>query len=137
MFVFKQLFTFFKLRCSIGLHHLPDVVSNHKYTLLWFSTTNFFFKEKKASAFDRERYCNLMLWLWLIFILYDYSWHAGVLNRIHNISFTLQLKNWPNNLECNVTLSCKDLPETNTKAYSANMWVMKKLKCCEYVPLAF
>ncbi len=51
----------------IGLHQPPDGVTNPKYKLQCFVTTNlFFFKEKKALAFNRDRCCHLAFCLQLI-----------------------------------------------------------------------
>ncbi len=41
-------------------------------------------------------------------------------------------KNGPINLECYVALGLKFLPRTNTQAYYAQLYVAKKMKCCQY-----
>ncbi len=52
---------------SIGLHQPLDGITNPKYKLKCFLTTNiFFFKEKKALAFNRDRCCHLAFCLQLI-----------------------------------------------------------------------
>ncbi len=51
---------------AIGLYHPIDGVTNLKYKLLCSITTNFFQKEKKALAFNRDRCCHLALCFWLI-----------------------------------------------------------------------
>jgi hypothetical protein len=43
-----------------------DDITNAKYKLLHFLTTKFFYKEKKALAFNRDRCCHLALCLQLI-----------------------------------------------------------------------
>jgi hypothetical protein len=48
-------------------------------------------------------------------------------------SFSLQLTNGPNKLECYITLGMKDSPERNTLAQWAHSQVMRKRKCCEHV----
>jgi len=50
----------------IGLYHPLDCVINPKYKLLHFLTTIFFYKEKKALAFNWDRCCHLALCLQLI-----------------------------------------------------------------------
>jgi len=50
----------------IGLYHPLDGITDPKYKLLHFLTTNFFCKEKKAIAFNRDRCCHLALCLRLI-----------------------------------------------------------------------
>jgi hypothetical protein len=44
----------------------------------------------------------------------------------------LKLKNDPNKLECFITLGWRGFPLTNTLGYWTNLWVKKKMKCCEY-----
>ncbi len=34
--------------------------------------------------------------------------------------------------ECYITLSWKDMPDSNTLAYWAHVLITKKMKCCEY-----
>jgi hypothetical protein len=51
---------------AIGLYHPIDGVTSLKYKLLCSITTNFFQKERKALAFNRDRCCHLALCLWLI-----------------------------------------------------------------------
>ncbi len=60
----------------MGLNHTLDGVTNLKYKLLHFLTTNFFCKEKKALAFNGDRCCHLVLCLQLI--LFHYA--LGVIN---------------------------------------------------------
>jgi len=50
---------------SIGLHHSPDGITNPKYKLQCFITTQFFCKEKNALVFNRDRCCHLALCLQL------------------------------------------------------------------------
>jgi hypothetical protein len=50
----------------IWLYHPLDGVTNPRYKLLHFSTITFFYKEKKALAFNRDRCCHLALCLQLI-----------------------------------------------------------------------
>ncbi len=50
---------------AIGLDHPLDGITNPKYKLLRFLTTNFFMKEK-ALAFSWDRFCHLVLCLWVI-----------------------------------------------------------------------
>ncbi len=51
---------------TIGLYHPLDRVTNPKYKLLHFLTTIFFYKEKKALAFNWDRCCHLAFCLQLI-----------------------------------------------------------------------
>ncbi len=51
---------------TIGLCQPLDGGSNPQYKLLHFSIILFFYKEKKALAFNRDRYCHLALCLRLI-----------------------------------------------------------------------
>jgi hypothetical protein len=96
---------------SIGLYHPLDGVTNPRYTLLCFLTTNFFYKEKKALAFNWDRCCHLALCLRLIHLHSNISGcrlhcksigHSGALlptlHLLHNLrmgpisqSTTLQL----------------------------------------------
>jgi hypothetical protein len=43
--------------------------------------------------------------------------------------------NWPNKLECCITLGWKGLPGTNTLAYCALLQVTNKIKFREYGPV--
>jgi hypothetical protein len=43
--------------------------------------------------------------------------------------------NGPNKLEYYITPGWKSLLLTNTLAYSANLYVTKKMQCCEYGPI--
>ncbi len=56
-----------------------------------------------------------------------------IVERMHtsNISFSLQLTNGPNKVECYITLGLKGLTGTNTQAYWAHSKVTKKMKCFE------
>ncbi len=45
----------------MGLDHPLDGITNPKYKLLHFLTTNFFCEEKKTSAFNRDRCRHLVL----------------------------------------------------------------------------
>jgi hypothetical protein len=56
------------------------------------------------------------------------------LDLIHNTPFSLQLMNWPNKLECYITLRWKGLTGRNTLAYWAHFKVTKKKKFCENDP---
>jgi hypothetical protein len=40
----------------------------------------------------------------------------------------------PNKLQCYITVGWKGLSGTNALAYWAYLYVMKKMKCCEYCP---
>ncbi len=51
---------------TIGLHHPLDGITNPEYKLLHFKQLILFFKEKKALAFNWDRYCHLALCLQLI-----------------------------------------------------------------------
>ncbi len=48
-----------------------------------------------------------------------------------NTSFSSELMNVPNTLECYTTLGQKCLPVMNTLAYWVHAYVTKKMKCCE------
>jgi hypothetical protein len=50
-----------------------------------------------------------------------------------NTSFSSKLMNWPNMLECYITLSWGSLPRTSTLAFWSHLQVQMKMKCCEYV----
>jgi hypothetical protein len=65
----------------IGLRQPLDGVTNPKYKLKCFLTTNiFFFKEKKALAFNRDRCCHLafclqlILFHWVTLCCADWDW---------------------------------------------------------------
>ncbi len=49
----------------------------------------------------------------------------------HSTTFYLYVINWPNRLDCYITLGWKVFPGTNTLAYWAHSY---KKKCCEYNP---
>ena len=51
---------------SMGLDHPLNGITNPKYKLLHFLTTNFFCREKKSLAFNWDRCCHLVLCLQLI-----------------------------------------------------------------------
>jgi hypothetical protein len=55
------------------------------------------------------------------------------LPAVCQFSFSFQLMNGPNKLECYITLAMKDSPETNTLAQWAHSQAMRKRKCCEHV----
>ncbi len=48
---------------KVGLDHPLDDVTNLEYKLLHFLTVEFFYKEKKALAFNPDRCCYLVLCL--------------------------------------------------------------------------
>ncbi len=52
-------------------------------------------------------------------------------NCIHNTSFSSELTNGPNRLECYIKLGWKSFPVTNTLTYQA---CSMNMKCCEYEP---
>jgi hypothetical protein len=54
--------------------------------------------------------------------------------RIHNFSFSSQLTNWPNKLDCYITVGWKFLSRTNSLAYWSPFMSYKKMKCFEYGP---
>jgi hypothetical protein len=68
---------FYKLKVLhtsvIRLYHPLDGITNPKYKLLHFLTANFFCKEKKALAFNRDRFCHLCLWLILFHLIHTES----------------------------------------------------------------
>jgi hypothetical protein len=51
---------------TMRLCHPPDGSTSPKYKLLYFITTKFFCKEMNALAFNPDRFCHLVLCLWLI-----------------------------------------------------------------------
>jgi hypothetical protein len=53
----------------IGFYQPLDGIANSKYKFLHFLTTTFFYKEKKAQAFTRDRYCHLALCNWFSSIM--------------------------------------------------------------------
>jgi hypothetical protein len=55
----------------------------------------------------------------------------GIMDCIHKNTFSLQITNQVNNLECYITLVWKRLPMTNTQTYWSNSQVTKKKKYCE------
>ncbi len=54
--------------------------------------------------------------------------------RIHNTSFSSQLTNWPNKLDCYNKVGMKCCLGTNTLAYLGPFVSYEKIKCCEYAP---
>ncbi len=66
----------------IGLFHPLDGITNPKYKLLCFLTTNFC-KEKKALAFNWDRCCHLALCLWLILFHFHF-------NMLYNFVFIIK-----------------------------------------------
>ena len=56
--------------CLIGLYQPLDGLNNPKYKLCFIQPTNFFCKEKKALAFNRDRCCHVALCLRLILFYY-------------------------------------------------------------------
>jgi hypothetical protein len=50
----------------IGLYHPLDGITNPMYKLLCLLTTKCLLQEKKAIAFNWDRFCHLALCLWLI-----------------------------------------------------------------------
>ncbi len=64
---------------SIGLYHPLDGTTNHKYKLMHFLTTKYFFcNDKKTLAFNRDRCCHLALCLQLILLTYRIKTTAHV-----------------------------------------------------------
>jgi len=62
----------------------------------------------------------------------------SVVNTVQGLyshtSFSSQLTNGSNKLECYITLGCKGLTGANTLVYLAQSYVTNKLECCEGGP---
>ncbi len=55
----------------MGLYHPLDGITNLKYKLLYFLTSNKKISKRKALAFNRDRCCHVAICLWLILIHYS------------------------------------------------------------------
>jgi len=53
-------------RQRIGLYQPLGGITDHKYELLHFLTTKYFYKDKKALAFNWDKCCHLVIFLQLI-----------------------------------------------------------------------
>ncbi len=80
---------------AIGLYHPRDGITNPKYKLLHFLTTKLIWKDRKALAFNRGRYCHLALCLLLILFHWvtKISAEKNVLTS-QNLFFCLSLSTW-------------------------------------------
>ncbi len=80
---------------AIGLYHPRDGVTNPKYKLLHFLTTKLIWKDRKAQAFNRDRYSHLALCLLLILFHWvtKISAEKNVLTS-QNLFFCLSLSTW-------------------------------------------
>ncbi len=80
----------------MGLYYALDGITNLKYKLLYFLTTNKTNFKEKGTSFKRDRCCHLALCLWLIlFHCGDSGNKAGmfVLRRLLYLSNSLLRKN--------------------------------------------
>jgi hypothetical protein len=69
------------------MYHPLDGVSNPKYKLFYSLTTNFFRKEKKALALNRDGCCHLALCLQLILFHYKINVWVLITALAQNASF--------------------------------------------------
>ncbi len=69
------------------LYHAPKGITNPKNKFMHFLTVNFFCKEKKAQAFNRDRCCHLALCLHLILFHWSVKLTPGAIGRIRTHDF--------------------------------------------------
>ncbi len=84
----------------MGHDHPLDGITNPKYKLLHFLTTEVFCKEKKALAFYRDRCCHLVLCLQLILFHCSHSLKCVVPLWLSSSALILKLPQitWPNEI---------------------------------------
>jgi hypothetical protein len=78
MHLWRQGSQIMQIVMAIGLYHPLDGITNPKYKLFYFLTTNVFCKEKKALILNLDRCCHLVLCLLLIL----FHFHKRVLHAL-------------------------------------------------------